>query len=124
VFNSRVAAPRAEQHREIARIDDSIVIEVRGITIRDARNGAKLHRIEGLPAHAFALAFAPDGKRVLSAGRDRVVRVWDTETWDQVVVPPGPGSYIWSMRLSADGETLAMGCGDRTYRIWQAPAGR
>ncbi|MFO0874178.1 MAG: WD40 repeat domain-containing protein [Phycisphaerales bacterium] len=97
---------------------------IRAITVRDARDGSLIKRVEGLPAHGFALALTPDGQRLLSAGRDRVLHVWDTATWDQVVALPGPGSYIWAMRLSGDGETLAMACGDRTYRVWRAPKER
>jgi WD40 repeat protein len=60
------------------------------------------------------LAFTPDGKHVISAGNDKVIRVWDWETGKTVRTirgEAGPGSEgkIFSMALSPDGRWLAAG---------------
>ena len=90
----------------------------RTIVVRDAASGAVLRRVSGHAGQVFTVVFTPDGRRMLSAGRDRLVRVWDTETWDEVVSLVGPNAYVWALRFSPDGSRLAISGGDRTYRVW------
>jgi len=40
--------------------------------------------VKGHTDHVFAVAFSPDGKRVVSGSRDRLVKIWDAETGAQV----------------------------------------
>lgn len=63
------------------------------------------------------LSFSPDGKLLLSAGEDRVLRIWDTEShsisgieWD---------SAISSIACAPDGNSVALGHFDRSVRIWE-----
>ncbi len=88
------------------------------IAIRDALSGELLQRIKGHAGQVFTIAFSPDGRRLVSGGRDRLVRVWDTSTWGEVVSLPGPTAYVWALRFSPDGTRLAISGGDRTYRLW------
>jgi WD40 repeat protein len=66
----------------------------------------------------FTAVFHPDGTRIASAGRDRAVWLWDTETGQAMAHLPGHTSYIWSLAFSPDGATLASGSGDATVRLW------
>ncbi|MDZ4753010.1 MAG: serine/threonine-protein kinase [Phycisphaerae bacterium] len=95
--------------------------EPRVIVVRDARTGARIRALRGHTGEIFGLAFAPDGSRLMSGGRDRLVRVWDTSRWDEVVPLPGHTSFVWALRFSRDGDYLATGGGDRAFRVWRAP---
>jgi WD40 repeat protein len=60
------------------------------------------------------LAFTPDGKRVVSAGDDKVIRVWDWQAGKTIrtirgQVAPGDEGKIFAMALSPDGRWLAAG---------------
>jgi WD40 repeat protein len=60
------------------------------------------------------LAFTPDGKQLISASDDKVIRVWDwragkTITTIRGQVGPGPDGTIYAMALSPDGRWLAAG---------------
>jgi WD40 repeat protein len=60
------------------------------------------------------VTFTADGKYLVSAGYDKVVRVWDWRTGKTVrtirgQVAPGPEGYIYTMALSPDGRWLAVG---------------
>jgi WD40 repeat protein len=61
-----------------------------------------------------SLAFTPDGKQLISAGDDKVIRVWDWQAGKTVrtvrgQVGPGPEGRIYATALSPDGRWLAVG---------------
>ncbi|MCI0457933.1 MAG: WD40 repeat domain-containing protein [Gemmataceae bacterium] len=59
------------------------------------------------------LAFTPDGKRLASAARDYVIRLWDLDTGSSQVVPDGGfGRPTW-LAFAPDGKELA----------WDSPPG-
>lgn len=58
--------------------------------------------------------FTPDGKQVISASKDKTVRIWNTATGEMVRVlrPPigeGRSGTLYAAALSPDGQTLAVG---------------
>ena len=60
------------------------------------------------------IAFTPDGRYLVSAGHDKVIRVWDLETGQTVrtlrgQIGVGPEGKIYAMALSPDGRWLAAG---------------
>jgi WD40 repeat protein/serine/threonine protein kinase/Tfp pilus assembly protein PilF len=71
-----------------------------------------------------SVQFSPDGKRVASAGWDKVVRVWDSDTGREILALPGHGDMIMSLAYSPDGKRLASGGHDRMVKIWDAKTGR
>ncbi len=91
----------------------------RDILIRDLRTGDLLETLRGHTDEALALAWSPDGSRLASAGRDRLIRVWDAKNWLQLAQLGGHTSYVWSLAFSPDGTLLASGSGDKTVRLWR-----
>jgi WD40 repeat protein len=73
-----------------------------------------------------AVHFTPDGKRLLSAGLDGLLIVWDVETGKELKrMGKGVGSgLIYRAALSPDGKrALTAGYTDRVVRLWDLEKG-
>jgi WD40 repeat protein len=67
--------------------------------------------------------FARGGSRVVSAGFDRTVRVWETDTGNQVHCFTDHTDYICGLAVSPDGERVLSGSHDRSARLWDLVTG-
>ena len=68
----------------------------------------------GHMAGIMDIAFTPDGRQIVSAGEDKVIRVWDVATGKTVrtlrgEAAAGHAGKIYAMALSPDGKWLAVG---------------
>jgi WD40 repeat protein/serine/threonine protein kinase len=70
------------------------------------------------PGFLNSLAFSPDGRQLLSAGKDLVLRNWDVETGELVTVFRGHTEEVFSAVFHPDGTRIASGGRDRVVRIW------
>ncbi len=74
--------------------------------------------------YAVIVAYAPDGKTIASGGNDRLVRLWDVATGDEIRRFAGHGSNVDTVAFTADGKTLASGSVDNTIRLWDVASGK
>ncbi|KAF5314805.1 hypothetical protein D9758_018578 [Tetrapyrgos nigripes] len=75
--------------------------------------------LEGHTDWVKSVAFSPDGRHVVSGSADRTIRIWDTQTCQQVGEPlEGHIDWVWSVAFSPDGRHVVSGSQDMTIRIW------
>ena len=89
-----------------------------GILLVTRADGATVADLSGHEQPVTALAFAPDGRTLLSAGRDGLVYLWDMathrprETFDWGLGP------LYSLAVAPDGMTAAVGGADGRVVVW------
>jgi WD40 repeat protein len=82
-----------------------------------------LRTLGGFDCRIDAVAFSPNGERLVAAGMDRVVKIWDTKTWQEVLTFRDQTGGILSVAFSPDGRRLATGGTDSTIKFWDAATG-
>lgn len=73
---------------------------------------------------AHALAFAPDGQILASAGGDGFVRLWERKTGRELTRLAGHRGDVRCLAFSRDGKRLLSGGIDETLRLWDVATGK
>jgi WD40 repeat protein len=66
------------------------------------------------------VVYSPDGKRLATASRDRMVKIWDAATSKELLtIKDNPGN-VWSVAFSPDGKKIAWTSGkwDKATKEW------
>jgi WD40 repeat protein len=67
--------------------------------------------------------YSPDGTRILSASRDKSIRIWDARTGLQLAVLLGHSDRVIFAAYSPDGARIVSASRDKTARVWDARSG-
>jgi WD40 repeat protein len=106
-----------------------------GIAPADPATGRLARRLRGHPLGGEFLAFTPDGRSLLSAGRDAArraggemavagsVRSWDVDRGGPRLHVPTGTEEVVATAVAPDGRRIAAGLTDRSVGIWDAESG-
>ena len=102
--------------RHVAAVDDSVV------RVWDVNAGTSL-ALAGHKGSIGDIAFMPDGSRIVSAGQDGTVRIWDAAGRLPARVLTGHSRAVGSVSVSSDGVHVASCGDDRQARVFNVNTG-
>jgi hypothetical protein len=80
--------------------------------------------LRGHTKPVWAVAFSPDGTRVLTGSWDHTARLWDPATGKTVATLTGHTGSVMAVAFSPDGMRVLTGSGDTTSRLWESATGK
>jgi hypothetical protein len=69
------------------------------------------------------VAFAPNGRTAVSGGQDKVLRLWDVETGEEIRRFEGHAEKVKCLCFTPDGLHVVSGSDDKTLRLWDVASG-
>jgi RNA polymerase sigma factor (sigma-70 family) len=81
----------------------------------------ELHRLQGHGNIVTAVAFAPDGKTLVTGSEDKTVRFWDPTTGKEQRRLEGAHGRALALAFAPDGKTMVVGCreGEHPLCLWE-----
>jgi WD40 repeat protein len=87
--------------------------------LNDAK-GVETQVLRGHAAPPGGVAFSPDARRLVTAGRaDQMVKLWDVKTGQEILTLGRAPQGADSVAFSADGLTI-VAAGRQDVRVWDA----
>lgn len=81
-----------------------------------------LHELVQTDDAVLALALSPDGKKLASAGTDRLLRIWDLPTGKLEHTIENHADWVFGLSFAPDGKHLATASRDKTAKVWDLSA--
>jgi WD40 repeat protein len=82
--------------------------------------GRERATLKGHAGPVYAVAFAPDGKRLATASEDGTVKLWEVTAGRELNTLKGQTGGVWAVAFAPDGKTLAAGGEERSVNLWRA----
>jgi len=80
--------------------------------------------LKGHSAPIKSIEFNTDGKLLVSAADDKLVKIWSVEDMKFIQSFSGHMNWVKCAQFSSDSRMVASGSDDRTVRLWDVTKGK
>ena len=94
------------------------------LKVWDLETGRGLRTLKGHSGYVSDVAVTPDGKRAISASKDKILTVWDLETGRAQRNLEGHSAPVDVVAVTPDGKRVVSASWDRTLKVWDLDDGR
>lgn len=94
-----------------------------GAFLWDFASGQVRHRLEAHGVPVTAVAFSPDGRALLTGGRDGSIRLWAADTGASLGGFAGHEREINAFAFTPDGRSFVSASSDNSARVWSLESG-
>ncbi|MFH0992127.1 MAG: WD40 repeat domain-containing protein [bacterium] len=91
--------------------------EKESVRLWDLAAGQAMKTFSGHSSTVLCVAFSPNGMLLASASMDRVIKIWDILTGEQLQTLNAERT-VYSVAFSLDGKRLASGDGNKYLKLW------
>jgi WD40 repeat protein len=93
------------------------------VEVEDVETGRTLAQVRGFLQGVHSLAFSPDDRRLAVGSDDRqAVKLWDLQSFQELVTLRGSSSAYSQTRFSPDGNLLGTMNSRGVLHVWRAPS--
>jgi WD40 repeat protein len=93
------------------------------VKVWDLASGQELYTVAGLPNRTWALAFSPNGSKLVVPFEGKAVKLYDAASGVESLSLAVPGGNVLAVAFSPDGALLATG-GDEPPKLWDLATGQ
>ncbi len=98
------------------------------ISVYATSNWEKIYTLIVHASYVKSAMYSPDGKQIVSGGRDEAERIWTVIVWnahtgEALCTLSGHTDSVNSLAYSPDGKQIASSSDDKTVRVWDAHTG-
>jgi WD40 repeat protein len=97
--------------------------QVKGFALFDLTDGRQLAQFALADAEILSIAFTPDGRRLVTGGNDRLVRIWDPAGTCLNTFARHTG-FVTQVAVSPDERRVLSCAADQAFRQWDISTGR
>ena len=102
---------------DVEKIMDSIMAQLPP-EYRLGEIAAEWKVVNGGGSPIYGGAFSPDGSKIVSAGANAALHLWETKSGKEKRRLDGHSGRVWTVDFSPDGRRVASGGFDNTIRLW------
>jgi WD40 repeat protein/tRNA A-37 threonylcarbamoyl transferase component Bud32 len=82
-----------------------------------------LMTLRGHEGQVNCAIFSPNGRRIITCGDDKTIKLWDLTTGQQLMTFRGHSSSIYALAVSPDGKHIASGSNEGIIKLWDVETG-
>src|SRR5207248_8896537 len=79
-----------------------------------------------VPGQCLNVAFSPDGRRLVTGGKENTVKIWDVQTGKELHTLRGHNGDVYTVAFSPDreGRWVASAGVDSSVKVWDSRTGK